>query len=177
MITFDDATGAILIDDFEPAVTIRPPKFGHLKRLRAERDRIGDADHREVLLLPALEEIPEAKDDETPEEKEERLRIKIAIRDRAREIERIHYEHMVEIWRFIMVGASDGSCVGLASPAPPENPDDWPADLIFDTHDGMRIDADGRLILQEETLLDRVFHHWGKARSRSGSTPAPTPAQ
>lgn len=195
MIRFDSSNGDVVIDFEVGAITLRPPKYGHLKRIRRERDNLLSVVNSKTLELSDITPLPAGPTDEqgkprppTLEERRAREVILQEHRERIQQIEDINLESVESFWRFVLLGASDGSCVGLASPPPPEDSDEWPAELLFDTKDGvvidtpagkvnLTLDADQELQFESETLIDKVLKHWGKVRSRSGPTPPspPTP--
>lgn len=156
MIEFNDETGLILIEfPNNLLVTLRPPTYGGFKRVRRERERLNEAAHAQVAALP---EIPEAGETEGVDDAPTRARLG---RERVVALEEINLAAAEQFWRFVLCG--DDTFKGLADPLPPVGPpgaefDDWPADLLYDTHNA----------LTELGLIDRVFASWGKARSRSG---------
>lgn len=159
MLTFDDETGNVIIEGFDLPVVLRPPKYGHMKRLKAERNRIAEETRQRSLALPA---IPDPGDEEGVNDADTRARLG---RERVEMIEQLNLDTMEQFWRFIFFG--DDSCVGLADPAPPVDADEWPAELLFDSRPIIRGD-NGVPIVTAESVFDRMFTHWGKVRSRSG---------
>lgn len=153
-IDMNDVTGAIEIDGWgtndDLVVILRPPKYGALKRLRAERERLNEAAYARMAELP---EIPAAGETEGVDDPGTRARL---ARERVAAVAEINLDAAVSFWRFVMFG--DDTFKGLAEPAPPDDVDEWPAALIMDARD----------ITTEIGLVDRVFNHWGKVRSRSG---------
>lgn len=183
--------GTITIEFPEPTglVTIQPPKWGAYKRIRRERERIQEALLEKVAELDTLDAMP-ATDDNSEEAKEKRKELSPKYRARRHEIEALTSDSLGETWRFMLLGnrkpaqddgagtgtmtAPSGDFDGLAvTPRPPEDLDDWPTELFIDAAD-LEIGLGGAVIRTNETLLDQVHKHWGKARFRSGSTPAET---
>ncbi len=172
MIDFLD-DGSLQIDFGEGVpTTIQPPKFGAMKRLRAERDKLAINGAKMIAALggePEPPEIPEpVEGEELPEQSDDERRmaaIDLATRQREynRAVEEINLNVSVQWWRLVLIG--DETFKGLASPAPPDDPDEWPAGLLFDIKPIPR-NADGSINFAgiEPSLLDRIFQHWGKAR-------------
>lgn len=193
MLTFrDDGTIEIEFDgpdDTTTLVTIRPPKYGAYKRIRRERERIAEALQREMDDLPVLDSMP-GDSDETDEAKAKRAELRPLYRERRRLLEDMTSASLQETWRFILLGnrvppeddgsgtgtqtSGSGDFDGLGEPRPPTDFDEWPAALFVDAGD-LTLDSNGNVIRLNETLLDAVHKHWGKVRSRSGST-VPNPA-
>lgn len=152
MYNLNDDTGEITIDfpDFG-TVTIKHLKFGAYRRIRAERVRIAQEGQDRMLELPDLAPLPDAGDTSATAA-EDRIRLNAAYQARILEIQDITSERLTAIWRFILIG--DESFAGAATPRPPEDTDEWPAEMFVDGG-----------------MLDAVMAHLGKAhRSRSGPT-------
>lgn len=159
MLTYLDS-GEIIIDDFpDGEVTVRPPRFGAMKRLRAERARLARAGETQIAAWDA--EHPTGDDDE-PEVRARRAT------DRLLAVEAINLDAAAEWWKLVLLG--DDSFAGLADGKVPADTDDWPASLIYDFRPILKADAPVEAVLEAQPLVDQVFRHWGKGRSRSGAT-------
>lgn len=159
-LTFDEETGNIVID-FPDAphkedriVTVRPPKYGALKRLRAEREKIANEANRQMEDLP---EIPAPIESDDPElvkaDAEERTKLG---NERLKAITEINEQTMATWWKFVLSG--DDAFAGLADRPIPADVDDWPSELLIDFRESPLMPM----------IVDRMFQHWGKVRSRSG---------
>lgn len=182
----DDGSITIEFPPFEGAddgiVKIPPPKWGAYKRIRAERERIADELVVKVEALDPLDAMP-AANDVSDDAKEKRKELNPLYRKRQRDVQDMTGDSLVATWRFILLGdrkpdesgpqgSTTGSFDGLAVPRPPDDPDEWPAELLIDAGD---IDVEAgpngpRLVRTNDTLLEAVHKHWGKARFRSGPT-------
>lgn len=152
MYQLNDQTGEITIEfpDFG-TVTIKHLKFGAYRRIRAERQRVAQDITAQITALPDLPPIPTA-DDASPEASTERARLVSAYQERLLQAQDLQSDGLARIWRFILLG--DESFAGVATPKPPDDTDDWPAELFVDTD-----------------MLEAVMVHMGKARrSPSGPT-------
>jgi hypothetical protein len=163
--------GDIEIEFDDKTVTIRPPRYGALKRLDRERERISDIVAEKIAAFDKLDPIPKAADDETDEQRAERVRIVKLHRERVDQINQLNVESMIEMWTFILFGHGE-DFKGLAQPEPPRDPDEWPGSLIFDHHELFSMNGDQ--LVANASLLDRVFLHWKKVRYRPGLQAAPT---
>lgn len=166
------ADGTITIDFDDPTgqVTIRPPKYGAFKRLRHERERLAEQMAEALAALPILDSLP-AAGDQSEGAQDIRARLTPAYRARLAESQDLVADTLAATWRLIFLGHGD-DFAGLATPAPPESADEWPAELLVDA--GEIEIVNGQPTRTNDTLLDAVFKHWGKARYRSGPT-APLP--
>lgn len=164
--------GSTVIEFPDKSVTIRPPKYGALKRLDAERERISDEVAEKIAAWEKLEPIPDAKPEPTEEEADERARIIRLHRERVETINRLNLDSMIAMWKFILLGnrGSDGGDFdGLADPKPSDDPDEWPGALLFDWREPFTIEGDQ--VKANASLLDQLFQHWKKVRYRPGPKP------
>lgn len=163
-IDFNEDTGEITIE-FDPRTTVvvSPPKYGQLKRLRAEREALyRDANEK----LEALAKVPDplefnGTEGYTPDQvaemvKDDAERRALLGRERLEAFAEINEQGLERWWRFVIVG--DDSFKGLGNQAVPKDVDDWPAELLTDARESVVVPG----------IIDRMFNHWGKVRSRSG---------
>lgn len=182
----DDGSITIEFPAFEGCadgkVKLPPPKWGQYKRIRGERERIAELLVEQVQDLDPLEALP-AAGDLSDEAREKRKELNPKYKERQREVQDMTAQSLIDTWRFILLGdrkadesgaqgSTAGSFDGLAQPRPPDDPDEWPAELLIDAGE---IDVEAgpqgpRLVRTNDTLLEAVHKHWGKARFRSGPT-------
>lgn len=160
--------GTIQIDGFpDGPVTVRPPTYGGLKRLRAERVRVARDAEDKIDRWEAEHPAPEGEEADTDphaatRREEDRL---IAIQD-------ANHEAAIGWWRLILVG--DDSFAKLADGKVPDDADDWPAELIFDVRPLLPRLPEGQThsvetIMAAQSTPDRIMRHFGLGRSRSSS--------
>lgn len=173
MLTFDQESGNIVIDFETGPVTVRPPKFGAMRRLRAERSRINLAGRAKMEAWDA-EHAPPAPEgeDAPPEDPLEQARLLV---ERSLAQEEVNLDGAVEWWSLVLKGDDNGSFVSLVDAGTvPDDSDDWPADLLYDFRPTVRgnvADLSSEEINALQPVIDQIFRHWGKARFRSGPTP------
>jgi hypothetical protein len=168
--------GTAVIEFPSGPVTIRPPKYGALKRLDAERQRISDQVADVIMGFGKLEPIPKEQPEPTDEERAERTRIVRLHRARVEQINELNLDSMIQMWRFILLGnrgtEGGGDFDGLADPRPSSDPDEWPGSLLYDHREPFTLDGDD--LVANVSLLDRMFQHWKKVRFRPGPKPVET---
>lgn len=181
MIDWNDSTGTFTIAFDSGPVTVRPPTFGGMKRLRRSRADFAEEARKRIAALPDLPvveppEPPDSADEEAAALHADALVAaaetrQAAIREQSQAVEDINLEESVNFWKLVLIG--DETFRGLADPKPPADTDDWPPPLIYDIReiprgtDGRFLrNADGSLDLTTMPLplIDRVFQFWGKAR-------------
>lgn len=156
--------GRVIMDFPTGPVTIKPPTWGAYKRIRAERQRLVDEMQERIDAKEPLEPLPDAGDTSADAQidRAKRIPLWVARRDENQEIVA---DTLGKVWQFIMCSPGEN----LAESPPPADPDDWPTELLLDAGD-FEIVGD-RAVRTNETILEAVMQHWGKARWRSGATP------
>lgn len=181
MIELNDDDGTIAIDFPNPTgkVILRPPKYGAYRRLQGERQRAMAEMTEQIAALPPLEELPKDSDAETPEQLEAnqkaRQRLGPIYQERVLEVQDLQVDALRKVWKLILIGTAgeNGDFASLATPPPPDDPDEWPIELLVDAGD--LVVVGGKLTRTNPTVIDTVLRHWGKAHFRSGPTaPQPT---
>lgn len=164
----DDGTMVIDFPDPTGKVTVRQPTWGGYKRLRREHETLAQGARDAIAALPKLDAMPDAGDD-SDEAAATRERLTPEYVRRVGEVQEIASEMLAKIWRLILLGAEDGSLRGLATPAPPEDPDEWPVEILVDAAEwDVR---DGERVRTNDAFIEQWFRHVGKVgRSRSGPT-------
>lgn len=164
--------GTITIEFPEPTgkVTVRQPTWGGYKRLRAEHERLAEEAREEIAALPKLEPMPDAKD-ESEEATATRERITPSYVRRVSEVQEIASTMLAKMWRLILIG--DEGFKGLATPTPPDDPDEWPVELLVDAAEWGEREVDGKTerYRTNDAFIEQWFRHVGKVgHSRSGPT-------
>lgn len=164
MIRFND-DGTTTIDFPDGPVTIRPPTFGALKRLRAERRTLARKAEDQIAVWD--EANPEPEPSEEPSDAEI-VAVARRAEDRQFAAEEANLAATVAWWRLILLG--DDTFKKLADGPVPENPDDWPAALLFDVRPVIPPNSSLDVILSAQSVPDQWVRHVGNAHSRSGHT-------
>lgn len=177
MLTYEHDSGDIVIDFPDGPVRVKPPRFGAMKRLRAERHRLAwesedaiaawETDHPEPALPALLEDG--TTDVAATAEWSRVVTRRRSERDAFQETTQL--DGSVRWWRLCLEG--DDTFKGLAVDPVPADADDWPGDLLYDFRPVVRKPVAELTVEELEELqptIDQVFRHWGKARSRSGRT-------
>lgn len=189
MIHFSKEDGSVTIDFASGPVKVLAPNFGALRRLRADLAKFRreasdtalawDKEHpapkpkkKRKPPAKATEEIaaPDEPDDEEPADP---IAVARHAEDAFAVVEEANVEASVKWWRLILVG--DESFQRLAETPVSENPDEWPAALLYDFRPPLPVLLNGQKYTTEQLMTvmstpDRVVRHWGEARSRSGPT-------
>lgn len=161
--TFND-DGSTTIDFAESVVRIKPPTFGALKRLRAERVRLARQAEAEIAEWDAAHPAPEATDDEEVDP----LAVQRHTEDRSLAAEEANLNGTIGWWKLLLVG--DDTFKGLAEDPVPEDPDEWPAALLYDVRPVIPPNSSLDVILSSQSAPDRWVRHVANFRSRSGHT-------
>lgn len=153
MISFDESDGSTTIQFPDGPVRIRPPRFGELRRLRAERNRLARA---------AVEQIA-AWDAEHPEPEGDPVDPAVLVRyreDRVMAVEEINLESTVAWWRLILLG--DDTFGKLSETPVPSDVDLWPAALLFDIRPLVPANSTIDVLMSAQSTPDRWIRHVGK---------------
>lgn len=156
--------GSAVMDFPSGPVTIKPPTWGAYKRIRAQRAKLTEEMQTALDAAEPLDPLPDAEDQSADAQITRGLLIPkyIARRDQNQEIVA---GMLAKLWQFIMLDEN------LADPKPPTDPDDWPTELLLDAGEFEMVGD--RAVRTNDTILESVLMHWGKARWRSGGTQIP----
>lgn len=160
MITFND-DGTTTIDFAGGPVTVRPPTFGALKRLRSERVRLARKAEDEIAAWEAAHPEPVGEGDEEPDPTAVTRRAE----DRALAAEAANLGGTVAWWRLVLLG--DDTFQRLSEGPVPDDPDDWPAALLYDVRPVIPPNSTIDVILSAQSMPDQWVRHVGNGRSRS----------
>lgn len=162
MIRFNE-DGTTTIDFDSGPVTVKPPTFGGLKRLRSERVRLARKAEDDIAAWDAANPDPSEVDgDPDP------AAITRRAEDRALAAEEANLAGTVAWWNLLLLG--DDTFKPLADGPVPEDPDEWPAALLYDVRPVIPPNSSLDVILSAQSLPDQWVRHVGNGRSRSGST-------
>lgn len=152
--------GTLDIDFPQGKVTVRPPTFGGMKRLRADRTRFAQR---------AADEMRQWEiDHPAPPEDAEVADLARHAENRLEATEATNLAASVDFWKLVLLG--DETFQKLADGPVPSDPDDWPASLLYDFRAIVPKDATVEQLLGAQPLPDQWFRHVGNSRSRSGVT-------
>lgn len=159
MITFN-SDGTTTIDFDSGPVTVKPPTFGGLKRLRSERVRLARKAEDEIAAWDAAHPIP---DDDAADA--DPLAVTRRAEDRAIAAEEANLAGTVAWWRLVLLG--DDTFKRLSEGTVPEDPDEWPAALLYDVRPVIPPNSSLDVILSAQSLPDQWVRHVGNGRRPS----------
>lgn len=164
MLTFED-DGSITIDFPDGPVRVKPPTFGGLKRLKADRVRFARTAQDAMLAWEEANPAPDAEDAVATSRWAE---------DRIMATDDAHLAAAVSWWSEVLLGDESFKTLVESGSVPPD-PDEWPAGLLYDFKPPLpALQGDAKYttdqLLSLQSMPDQALRHWGNGRCRSGST-------
>lgn len=159
MIRFNE-DGTTTIDFDTGPVTVRPPTFGGLKRLRSERVRLARKAEDDITAWDAANPAPDEDAGLV-----DPAAVTRRAEDRALAAEEANLAGTVAWWKLLLLG--DDTFKKLSDGAVPEDPDEWPAALLYDVRPVIPPNSSLDVILSAQSLPDQWVRHVGNGRRPS----------